>query len=83
MGTIYRRILESTEFQDRLNIFASGGLRTPLDAVKCLALGAKAIGMSRPFLNQVEQSGITNTIDYVESFIQHMKNYDDVRCTEH
>ena len=69
MGTIYRRILlESTEFQDRLNIFASGGLRTPLDAVKCLALGAKAIGMSRPFLNQVEQSGITNTVDYVESF---------------
>lgn len=66
-------LLESTEFQDRLNIFASGGLRTPLDAVKCLALGAKAIGMSRPFLNQVEQSGITNTIDYVESFIQHMK----------
>ncbi|MDV8581759.1 alpha-hydroxy-acid oxidizing protein, partial [Streptococcus pneumoniae] len=44
-------LLESTEFQDRLNIFASGGLRTPLDAVKCLALGAKAIGMSRPFLN--------------------------------
>ena len=42
-------LLESTEFQDRLNIFASGGLRTPLDAVKCLALGAKAIGMSRPF----------------------------------
>ncbi|MGZ9549936.1 type 2 isopentenyl-diphosphate Delta-isomerase [Staphylococcus epidermidis] len=66
-------LLESTEFQNRLNIFASGGLRTPLDAVKCLALGAKAIGMSRPFLNQVEQSGITNTVDYVESFIQHMK----------
>ena len=37
------------------------------------SMSAKAIGMSRPFLNQVEQSGITNTIDYVESFIQHMK----------
>ena len=73
MGTIYRRILlESTEFQDRLNIFASGGLRTPLDAVKCLALGKSNRDVST-VLNQVEQSGITNTVDYVESFIQHMK----------
>ncbi|MBL7564823.1 type 2 isopentenyl-diphosphate Delta-isomerase [Staphylococcus saccharolyticus] len=66
-------LLESTDYQDRINIFASGGLRTPLDAVKCLALGAKAVGMSRPFLNQVEQTGITNTVDYVESFLNHMK----------
>ncbi|WP_257610779.1 alpha-hydroxy-acid oxidizing protein, partial [Oenococcus oeni] len=50
-------LLESSDFQDKLNVFASGGLRTPLDAVKCLALGAKAVGMSRPFLNQVEQAG--------------------------
>ena len=42
-------LLESTDYQDKLNVFASGGLRTPLDAVKCLALGAKAVGMSRPF----------------------------------
>jgi hypothetical protein len=33
-------------------------LRTPLDAIKSLALGAKATGMSRPFLNQVENNGI-------------------------
>ena len=66
-------LLESTDYQDKLNVFASGGLRTPLDAVKSLALGAKAVGMSRPFLNQVEQTGITNTIEYVESFLDHMK----------
>ena len=66
-------LLESSDFQDKLNVFASGGLRTPLDAVKCLALGAKAVGMSRPFLNQVEQAGITQTIEYVESFLDHMK----------
>ena len=41
--------------------------------MKSLALGAKAVGMSRPFLNQVEQTGITNTIEYVESFLDHMK----------
>ncbi|MDU3146304.1 alpha-hydroxy-acid oxidizing protein, partial [Staphylococcus sp.] len=48
--------------------------RTPLDAIKSLALGAKAVGMSRPFLNQVEHAGITSTIEYVESFIDHMKS---------
>ena len=55
-------LLESSAYQDSLNVFASGGVRTPLDVVKSLALGAKAVGMSRPFLNQVENGGITTTI---------------------
>ena len=40
-------LLESSAYQDSLNVFASGGVRTPLDVVKSLALGA--VGMSRPF----------------------------------
>ena len=72
--TYVESLLESISYQDKLNVFASGGLRTPLDAIKSLALGAKAVGMSRPFLNQVEHAGITSTIEYVESFIDHMKS---------
>lgn len=56
-----------------MDILASGGVRTPLDAVKCLALGASAVGMSRPFLNQVEHHGITEAINYAEQFTDHMK----------
>ncbi|PTE73416.1 type 2 isopentenyl-diphosphate Delta-isomerase [Staphylococcus devriesei] len=67
-------LLESTAYQDSLNALASGGVRTPLDVVKSLALGAKAVGMSRPFLNQVENGGITKTIEYVEDFIEHIKS---------
>lgn len=66
-------LLEASAYQKSMTIFASGGLRTPLDAVKSLALGAKAVGMSRPFLNQVENNGITHTVEYVESFIEHIK----------
>ncbi|MDM5686267.1 hypothetical protein P7996_15795, partial [Staphylococcus aureus] len=33
-----------------------------------------ATGMSRPFLNQVENNGIAHTVAYVESFIEHMKS---------
>ena len=42
-------LLETTAYQSEISVFASGGLRTPLDAIKSLALGAKATGMSRPF----------------------------------
>ena len=47
--TTVESLLESTAYQKDMNILASGGVRSPLDAVKCLALGASAVGMSRPF----------------------------------
>lgn len=66
-------LLESSAYQNEINVFASGGVRSPLDVVKSLSLGAKAVGMSRPFLNHIENEGITSTIEFVESFIDQMK----------
>ena len=71
--TTVESLLESTAYQKDMNILASGGVRSPLDAVKCLALGASAVGMSRPFLNQVENYGITETLNYTEQFTEHMR----------
>ncbi|MGW7948305.1 type 2 isopentenyl-diphosphate Delta-isomerase [Staphylococcus xylosus] len=71
--TTVESLLESTAYQQDMDILASGGVRTPLDAVKCLALGASAVGMSRPFLNHVENYGITETLNYTEQFTEHMK----------
>ncbi|NWK83194.1 type 2 isopentenyl-diphosphate Delta-isomerase [Staphylococcus sp. GSSP0090] len=71
--TTVESLLESTSYQKDMDILASGGVRTPLDAIKCLALGASAVGMSRPFLNQVENYGITETLNYTEQFTEHMK----------
>ena len=71
--TTVESLLESTAYQKDMNILASGGVRSPLDAVKSLALGASAVGMSRPFLNQVEHYGITETLNYTEQFTEHMR----------
>src|SRR5699024_7280214 len=71
--TTVESLLESTSHQQDMDILASGGVRTPLDAVKSIALGASAVGMSRPFLNQVENHGITETLHYTEQFTEHMK----------
>ncbi len=74
-------LLETTAYQSEISVFASGGLRTPLDSIKSLALGAEATGMSLTVFNQVENNGIAHTVAYVESFIEHMKSImTHVRC---
>ncbi|MDN8859455.1 type 2 isopentenyl-diphosphate Delta-isomerase, partial [Staphylococcus aureus] len=47
-------LLETKAYQSEISVYASGGLRTPLDEIKSLSLGAKATGKSRPYLNQYE-----------------------------
>ena len=47
---------------DNTNIIASGGIRNPLDIVKSLSLGAKAVGVSGTILKMVLDLGVENTI---------------------
>ncbi|WP_271400272.1 type 2 isopentenyl-diphosphate Delta-isomerase [Salinicoccus roseus] len=65
-------LIEAQPFLEDMDILASGGIKTPLDAMKCLALGAKAIGMSRLMLEQVEHHGIEAAIEHVEQFHHQM-----------
>lgn len=66
-------LLESKSYQNKLSVLASGGITTPLDAVKSLALGAEAVGMSKTLLESVMHNGVEKTVQYVEDFIYQMK----------
>lgn len=70
--TTVESLLESAPFPE-LDILASGGIRNPLDAMKCYALGAKAVGMSRTMLLLIEQQGTSAAIDYINTFKEQLK----------
>ncbi len=46
-------LIDNKDHQNNVEILASGGVQNPLDVVKCLVLGAKAVGMSGMFLKAV------------------------------
>lgn len=56
-------LLEAQPYLDRVTIFASGGVRNPLDVVKCLSLGAKAVGIASPILRMLQEKGVEYAID--------------------
>ena len=68
---------ESLEFaapyRDTIDIIASGGIRNPLDVVKCLALGAKAVGVSKTFLEILVNGGKEALIDEIEKWKKELK----------
>lgn len=68
---------ESLEFaapyRDKIDIIASGGIRNPLDVVKCLALGAKAVGVSKTFLEILVNGGKEALIDEIEKWKKELK----------
>ena len=68
---------ESLEFaapyRDKIDVIASGGIRNPLDVIKCLALGAKAVGVSKTFLEILVNDGKETLIDEIEKWKKELK----------
>ena len=56
-------------------LIASGGIHSPLDIVKCLALGASAVGMSGEFLHLIRpQDSLPTAIQTVNDWKNQLKN---------
>ncbi|KRK32776.1 type 2 isopentenyl-diphosphate Delta-isomerase [Loigolactobacillus bifermentans] len=66
-------LLESQASQKHLTILASGGIRTPLDAVKALRLGAQAVGMSGTILHALQHHDVTAVIAWLQDWCQQLR----------
>ena len=66
--TTLQSLLNAQDMTDKIEILASGGIRNPLDMIKCFVLGAKAVGLSRVILELVEHYSIEEAINIVNSW---------------
>lgn len=56
-----------------VTLLASGGVRTPLDAVRGLALGARAVGVSGHFLSVLDAEGVDALIAAINTWITQIR----------
>lgn len=61
-------LLNAQPMIDNIEILASGGVRHPLDIIKCLVLGAKAVGVSRAILELVEKYSVEEVITIINGW---------------
>lgn len=66
--TTVQTLLNLQDLINEVEILASGGVRHPLDMIKCLVLGAKAVGLSRTVLELVETQPLEEVIAIVEGW---------------
>ena len=61
-------LLNAQDWKDKAELLVSGGVRNPLDMIKCLVFGAKAVGLSRTVLELVETYTVEEVIDIVQGW---------------
>ncbi len=61
-------LLQAQDLREEVEILASGGVRNPLDMVKCLVLGAKGVGLSRTVLELVERYPVDKVVAIVNGW---------------
>lgn len=66
--TTVQSLLNLQDVVDTVEILASGGVRHPLDMVKCFVLGAKGVGLSRTVLELVEKYPVDQVVNIVNSW---------------
>lgn len=71
--TTAQSLINAQSMMDKMAILASGGIRHPLDMVKCLVLGAKAVGLSRTVLELVERYPVDDVIAILNSWKEDLR----------
>ena len=65
-------LIDVRPLMNKIDVFASGGIRNPLDLIKALSLGANAVGMSGFFL-KLAQKDEEIMYEEMERFIDELK----------
>jgi len=60
---------------NQLDMMVSGGIRTPLDVIKALALGGVAAGMATPIVKMLYDKDMEYAIAWFKQFIHEIKCY--------
>ncbi|MEG0544784.1 MAG: type 2 isopentenyl-diphosphate Delta-isomerase [Carnobacterium sp.] len=66
-------LLEAQPLSQSIELLASGGIRNPLDVIKALSLGAKAVGISGLFLHLLLENGVSATITEIQRWQEQMQ----------
>lgn len=66
-------LLEAQKYMNKVEIISSGGVRNPLDIIKSLVLGAKAVGLSRTMLELVEKYDVNEVIEIINEWKYELK----------
>ncbi len=58
-----------------VDMIVSGGIRSPLDAVKSLAIGGRAVAIAAPLVRRLDEAGLSATICWFGEFLGDIKRY--------
>ena len=61
-------LINAQDWKDKVELLVSGGVRNPLDMIKCLVFGAKAVGLSRTVLELVETYSVEEVIGIIQGW---------------
>lgn len=62
-----------TVLPPNIDLIVSGGIRTPLEAVKALVIGANAVAIAAPVLRLIMIDGVDAAIDWVHQFLAEIR----------
>ncbi|MBC2263050.1 type 2 isopentenyl-diphosphate Delta-isomerase [Listeria booriae] len=65
-----------------VSLLASGGVKTPLDVVKCLALGAKSVGIAGTVLHQLKTADVETTIQFLRGWTEQLQSIMTLLCAK-
>lgn len=60
---------------EKIDMMVSGGIRTSLDVVKCLALGGVAAGIATPIVKMLCEESVEHAVNWFQQFLQEIRYY--------